>query len=117
MSKITRRAALAVIPSIAIVPAAAAPADSPIMVLFWQWEAIYRQSWDDETSEEEAEECFDQMADLEARLLATPVTDAKDLAAKLIVYTMYGDATLREDRKDGPVLTEAKALVGVEGLS
>lgn len=52
MRKVTRRAALGVLPAVGaavIVPAAAEAADSPIMVLFRQWEAIYRQSWGDIT--------------------------------------------------------------------
>ena len=68
----------------------AAAAPSELMRLFGEWDACDRGAWLVENDEQSDALC-DQMGQLETAMMAIPATTAGEFAAKLIVYTGYGD--------------------------
>lgn len=64
---------------------------SSIMTLFREFEAKHRQAGDMSLEEEIAIGLLDECRNLEKRIMTIPAASARDLAAKLIVNTSYGD--------------------------
>ncbi|MHA6686366.1 hypothetical protein [Mesorhizobium sp. A556] len=85
---------------------------SPIMTLFREFEAKYEQAADLSVEQDVANGLLDECNSLEKRMLAAPSTSARDFAAKVIVFTRYGDFAL-DCAGDGGVLDEALALLEV----
>lgn len=73
-------------------PTAMAAADEPseLMRLFSAWDACDRAAWDVE-SDEQSDAICDRMRQLETAMMAIPAATAVEFAAKLIVFTSYGD--------------------------
>ena len=63
---------------------------SELMRLFSAWDACDRAAWDVETDAQSDAIC-DRMRQLETAIMAIPATTAGEFAAKLIVFTSYGD--------------------------
>ncbi|MGB3418743.1 MAG: hypothetical protein WBA36_18875 [Mesorhizobium sp.] len=85
---------------------------SPIMKLFREFEAKHRQLSDLVVEDGSVDDLINECESLEERIIALPVGSAQDLAAKLITYTRYGDFTLDDVGKGGP-LDELLAIVAV----
>lgn len=83
---------------------------SPIMTLFREWEAKYRQAGDMSFEEEVASGLMDECGSLEKRIMALPTGTMQDFAAKLIVGTRYGDFELADVGKGG-LIDEAQAIL------
>lgn len=83
---------------------------SPIMALFREWEAKYRQAGDMSFEEEVANGLLEECNSLRRQMMATPVISVQDFAAKLIVDTGYGDFML-DGKGEGGLLDEALAIV------
>lgn len=101
--------------AVAAIPAAA-EAETPIMRLFRQREAIRKASigyvcvTDDEDAE--MEDLFWRRADqIEDELMALPCTCAADFAAKVITDTSRGE--IYSDWETGAIWKEARALTGM----
>lgn len=93
MSRRTLLTALPASGAAAVYPLSAlADAPTPIIGLFRQWERANKDAQG--ASQEERDRAVDLMTALESRMLALPSQSVADLAAKIAVYSSWGDFEL-----------------------
>lgn len=71
-------------------PVAAAPAHTPVMQAFREWEAYTIWLRDVDLPEPEWEAAVQRQTDMEDDLLVTPAQTAQDTLAKIVAYSSYG---------------------------
>lgn len=86
---------------------------TPILSLFQKWDALYQEGYDLSKSEKAVERDIVIMRRYERKIMALPTTCAADFAAKVIVFTSYGDFALQEDGTHD-LIAEAKSLTSTE---
>lgn len=98
-------AAIAAVPVVGI-----ASNDTPIMMLFRQWQEAHRLGNDMSLSEVETDAWGDRMSEIENEMLSIPSQTMGDVAAKIAAWTSFGDYSL-SDTSDQRIWDEIKALV------
>ena len=89
---------------------------SPIIELFQQWDALYVEGYVSPASDDN-DECSRivlAMKELEHKIAALPALTARDLAAKLIALSTFGEYGL--DHYQTSVFADARALIGRAAL-
>lgn len=114
----TRRNLLCAAPAALMAGAAMASsaetADSPIMVLFREWQAQYDlMSADNEDASDDNPYVYTTgtLTKIERQMLALPSLDARDLAAKILAVTHFGDFVI-DMRGAYPIMDELCDLTG-----
>lgn len=104
---VTRRTLLRASPAfcVGLLPAqAAADADTPILRLFREWDAL--QAYWNGAPEDEEDALLAEDTRLESAIEAEPVTCLADLTAKIVVSSCYGDFALAK-----AIATECEAIL------
>lgn len=86
------------------------PADTPMMEMFKQWDALQVVAHDNDSSEEVAEKAVNEMLCIEHKMVALKSTCLEDFAAKLIAYTGDGQFCPCD-----AIIAEAQQLIGLRG--
>lgn len=112
---VTRRSALtlplalaAMAPAFTGVPVLA-HADTPVLRLYRQWDAM--RAAEDAVLGEVPQAMLEARSALEARILKTPSVCAADFAAKLAAFTCWGECVLTA-MDAGQIWDEARTLLG-----
>lgn len=109
---VSRRSLLRAAPALLAPALLASPAlaaagedpDTPVLALFRAWDALHA---DLETiPDEEVEAAAERLHAMERRILAEPATGLRDLAAKVVASSCYGDFPV-----EAVVVAECEALL------
>ncbi|TGN58592.1 hypothetical protein E4L95_12335 [Paracoccus liaowanqingii] len=101
-------------------PSVAVAAQSPVMSLFREWQAMnewLNGSATDGMPRRDFDKLVDARIDIEDRLMAEPAQSASDVVAKMTAYTYFGDEGLPSASRLPQVWAEAKAFMQSEVAS
>ncbi len=110
----TRRTLLKAAPALLVAPAAVAGEPSDIMRRFKECVALFDALCTEGSFSEEGEYklAADLLRKMEAELMAIPATTAEELAAKVHVWTLYGEDGVFDCPHDEAIIADIRRLIG-----